>query len=229
MMAYFKADRNLNYLDKAKLICPVTNFTPLHLAIQAKNLELVNFFMDFPDIVDTVLLLEDKDENNIFHFAANTTKEIISALCVEKSVVSFTASAAASPTAASPMDESSSKSITPTEEDEVELRQKERKNRILYLINKRNKLSASPLYIACSSDKPECVKALLRFGAHLNSASSVDNNSLEELHLNVQFDPEKHLSIIDQLDVKEIKNGGTPLHWVIRTLTNFASQSFHSS
>lgn len=214
-MAYFKVDKNLNYLDREKLVCPVTNFTPLHLAIQSKNLELVNFFMDFPDIVDTVLLLEDKDDNNIFHFAANTTKEIISALCVEKPVVSFSASAA-SPTAPSapPADEKSSQSTAPSEEGEVELQRKERKNRILYLINKRNKLSASPLYIACSSDKPECVKALLRFGAHLNSASSVDNNSLEELHLNVQFDPEKHLSIIDQLDVKEIKNGGTPLHWL---------------
>lgn len=212
MMAYFKADKSLNLLDRDKLVCPVTNFTPLHLAIQAKNIELVNFFMDFPDIVNTVLLLEDKDENNIFHFAANTTKEIISALCSEKPIP--TAVSPTVPTAPPAETDSLMQSTSSNNGDEAELRQKERKDRILYLINKRNKLSASPLYIACSSDKPECVKALLRYGAHLNSASSVDNNSLEELYLNVQFDPEKHLGIIDQLDVKEIKNGGTPLHWI---------------
>lgn len=175
-------------MDKDKLVCPTTNFTPLHLAVQSKNLELVTFFMNFSDLVDLVFLLEDTDNNNVFHFAANTTKEIISALCTEK-VTSPTTTASTTDTKTQPT------------EEELKSKQKERKERIQYLINKRNKLSSSPLYIACQSDKPECVKALLRFGAHLNSASLIDNNDLE-LNMSVQFDPDKHLSIVDQLDVK---------------------------
>jgi len=198
--AYFKTDKTLNFIDKDKLVCPLTSHTPIHLAVLSKNLEIVNILMDLDFLAELIFVVEDNDGNNIFHSAANTNKDIISSLCAEKSITSPT-----SPSATSGKQ-------TPNEE-ELKLRQKERESRIQNFINKRNKLSASPLYIACQNDKPECVKVLLRYGAHLNSASLVDNNDLD-IFMSVKFDPDKHLSIIDQLDVKMFKDGGTPLFWL---------------
>lgn len=62
--------------------------------------------------------------------------------------------------------------------------------------------------MACLSDKPECVKALIQAGANVNIAArnnggKPQNGSVGEL---LDFNTNK-------LFTQDMKNGGTPLHW----------------
>lgn len=68
------------------------------------------------------------------------------------------------------------------------------------------------MHLACLSDKPDCVKALIQAGAHVNiTARNISNihrkptgnGSVAEL---LQFNTSK-------LFTQDMKHGGTPLHW----------------
>lgn len=148
----------VNYVD------PDNQMTVLQVAVKSGRLPSVIAVMSLNPKLD----LCDKDHNNVLHFAASTTKEIIQAIC--------------SPPQTSAYD-------------------------LLQLINSRNADNYSPLHLACLHDKPECVKELLKNGADVNGASIVEKTNDE-----LSYDLRKN-TVIDDLDPKDMKNGGTPLHW----------------
>ncbi|RWS27999.1 85/88 kDa calcium-independent phospholipase A2-like protein [Leptotrombidium deliense] len=78
---------------------------------------------------------------------------------------------------------------------------------ILKLINSRTLSGFTPLHLACAEDKPDCVKELLKNGADVNGASITLKSSIES---NAES---FNKQVIDQLEHKDMKNGGTPLHW----------------
>ena len=80
-------------------------------------------------------------------------------------------------------------------------------DKLINLINSGNKDNFPPLYLACHNDKPECIRELLRNGADPNGASIVEESRNEFREMN------DNKSVFDQLDTKDMKNGGTPLHW----------------
>ena len=80
-------------------------------------------------------------------------------------------------------------------------------NNLINLINSGNKDNFSPLYLSCHYDKPDCIKELLKNGADPNGASIVDRSRNEVREMN------DNKTVFDQLDTKDMKNGGTPLHW----------------
>ena len=84
----------------------------------------------------------------------------------------------------------------------------------LKCLNDHNAKGHTPLHMACLSDKPECVKALLLAGADCNISAATGNFS----------DPSrspKEPGIIgnsmhefsSKLYAQDMKYGGTPLHW----------------
>ncbi|XP_067128398.1 85/88 kDa calcium-independent phospholipase A2 [Centruroides vittatus] len=83
------------------------------------------------------------------------------------------------------------------------------------IINLRNNKGHTPLHLACLNDKPECVKELLRSGADVNIAGTDDGVPLQCAVETSSASCAKE--IIDmypnQLHAKDMKNGGTPLHW----------------
>ena len=79
--------------------------------------------------------------------------------------------------------------------------------KLINLINSRNKDNFSPLYLSCHNDKPECIIELLKNGADPNGASIADDSRNEVRELN------DHKTAYNQLETKDMKNGGTPLHW----------------
>ncbi|KAG1713900.1 85/ calcium-independent phospholipase A2 [Nymphon striatum] len=83
-------------------------------------------------------------------------------------------------------------------------------------INFANKNNETPLHLACKLDKPDCVHALLRAGADVVSPDgdcTILKSAVEEASSSrcireiVDMYP-------DQLHSHDMKNGGTPLHWV---------------
>nr|CAI5840327.1 unnamed protein product [Callosobruchus analis] len=77
-------------------------------------------------------------------------------------------------------------------------------------LNGRNKNGHTPLHIACLSDKPDCVKALLLAGADSNIAATKGDEgcTMEPSYVGnyLQNNP-------NTLYLKDVKSGGTPLHW----------------
>lgn len=73
-------------------------------------------------------------------------------------------------------------------------------------LNSRNSAGQTPLHVACQSDKPDCVKALLMIGADVNMSAteSTRNPSYVGDYLNT-----KPNSLLGE----DMKFGGTPLHW----------------
>lgn len=83
----------------------------------------------------------------------------------------------------------------------------------LRCLNARNKNGYTPLHMACLADKPDCVKALLLAGADVNITAAKSENpdspvTMEPSYVGnyVQNNPNTFYS-------KDMKNGGTPLHW----------------
>lgn len=102
-------------------------------------------------------------------------------------------------------------------------------------INVRNSEGHTPLHLACSFDKPDCVKALLAAGADANihstrlgGASSeyfaiqsiiiYYSNEVVDLFLSNGIQSTETIAVCREMDTRklatsEMKNGGTPLHW----------------
>ncbi|XP_068230482.1 85/88 kDa calcium-independent phospholipase A2 [Palaemon carinicauda] len=84
------------------------------------------------------------------------------------------------------------------------------------LLNTPNEAGKTPLHLACEADKPECVKALLCAGADVNVAATHD--SVLPIHTamaaNSTLCAKEIIAMYpNQLNVKDMKHGGTPLHW----------------
>ncbi|KAK3916057.1 85/88 kDa calcium-independent phospholipase A2 [Frankliniella fusca] len=81
-------------------------------------------------------------------------------------------------------------------------------------LNYRNSKGHTPLHMACLSDKPECVKALLLAGADCNISADTGNfldsqkPSRQPGLVSNFFEEKSH-----KLYAQDMKHGGTPLHW----------------
>ncbi|KAJ8957044.1 hypothetical protein NQ314_006603 [Rhamnusium bicolor] len=139
-----------------------SGMSPLQVAITTQNLKTVQILVSANCSLEHL----DYDGNSVFHYAASTTKEIVSVL---------------------------SQGSPPR------------------CLNARNKNGHTPLHMSCLADKPECVKALLLAGADVNiAATKADaDNIVEPSYLGnfLQVHP-------NTFYLKDIKHGGTPLHWL---------------
>jgi len=87
---------------------------------------------------------------------------------------------------------------------------------LISLLNQCNKEGNTPLHLACQADKPDIVKAMLCAGADVNTLGSVE----QELPLHTAL-KSNNVSCVkeilemypNQLHTKDMKHGGTPLHW----------------
>ncbi|KAK3863829.1 hypothetical protein Pcinc_030432 [Petrolisthes cinctipes] len=85
-----------------------------------------------------------------------------------------------------------------------------------FLLNLPNEAGKTPLHLACEGDRPECVKALLCAGADVNVAATHD--STLPIHTamaaNSSLCAKEIIAMYpNQLNVTDMKHGGTPLHW----------------
>jgi len=84
------------------------------------------------------------------------------------------------------------------------------------LLNQCNKEGNTPLHLACQADKPDIVKAMLCAGADVNTLGSVEKELPLHTALksnNVSCVKEILEMFPNQLHTKDMKHGGTPLHW----------------
>jgi len=84
------------------------------------------------------------------------------------------------------------------------------------LLNQCNKDGNTPLHVACQADKPDIVKAMLCSGADVNTLGSVDQEL--PIHAALKSNNANCVKEIlemypNQLHTKDMKHGGTPLHW----------------
>ena len=185
--------------------------TPLQVAIESQRLNVIQAILS----LSPKLNLVDNYDNNILHVAAQTNQQIITTLCIAISTRS-TLSTLQLPNANS----------NQHDDDNDELVS------LILLINTKNGNNFTPLYLACVNDKPECVKELLKNGADVNGASICDQTNIPR---DESFDLSDN-KLINKLNVKDMKNGGTPLHWcksveVIEMLVemncNLNARNFH--
>ncbi|KAM7304125.1 85/88 kDa calcium-independent phospholipase A2 [Ixodes scapularis] len=85
------------------------------------------------------------------------------------------------------------------------------------VINQVNNDGYTPLQLACLTDKPECVRELLKEGADVNSASVnlADRNNSTCLGRD-HVEQNGH-----NFQIEDMKHGGTPLHWAKTTQTTW--------
>lgn len=188
--------------DEVNAICPDTHLTPLHLAIKSGRLQTVLILLS----MNPKFNLVDKNGNNVLHLAASTSKEIISSVC--GSILASSNSTSGDSPDGQVLSSPSAAANSPRDDTEL-----------LQLINARNKDNVSPIHLACISDKPDCVKALLKNGADVNGAC-IEQTCHRMAKSNVtspggsDSSPENFdKSMMDHLDPKDMKNGGNPLHW----------------
>jgi len=84
------------------------------------------------------------------------------------------------------------------------------------LLNECNKEGNTPLHVACQADKPDIVKAMLCAGADVNTLGSIEKEL--PLHTALRSNNASCVKEIlemypNQLHTKDMKHGGTPLHW----------------
>ena len=91
---------------------------------------------------------------------------------------------------------------------------------IVKLLNTRNNNNMTPLHLACEDDKPDMVRAMLSLGADLNilaetpgESDNPDVSSKRAKQSDNSGFKEVILEFPKSLYTKDIKHGGTPLHW----------------
>ncbi|KAH1008810.1 hypothetical protein HUJ05_009332 [Dendroctonus ponderosae] len=133
--------------------------SPLQVAITTRNLKTVQLLVASNCSLEHV----DFEGNSVFHYAASSTKEIISTLA---------------------------QGSDPK------------------CLNSRNKNGYTPLHMACFTDNTDCVQALLLAGADVNKQATGDGDYTEPCYVGLflQDNP-------GTLDLEDMKNGGTPVHW----------------
>lgn len=104
------------------------------------------------------------------------------------------------------------------------------------LINSKNIDGQTPLHLACLADKPDCVKALIAAGANINLSSSDEGSIVQTAvatssacakEILTAFPNQLNAKVWEKISIrvifllcyhnfrviKDMKNGGTPLHW----------------
>lgn len=138
---------------------PQTGVSPLQVAIQTNNLRMVQMLIEAKSSLEHL----DNNRNTVYHYAATSTKDIITTLGPGLPIT----------------------------------------------LNSRNSDGHTPMHVACRSDKPDCVKALLLIGADVNIPASEGQPSSpgyvgDFLHNKPNV-----------LYPEDMKFGGTPLHWSV--------------
>ncbi|XP_033211846.1 85/88 kDa calcium-independent phospholipase A2 isoform X2 [Belonocnema kinseyi] len=138
---------------------PQTGVSPLQVAIQTNNLRMVQMLIEAKSSLEHL----DHNRNTVYHYAATSTKDIITTLGPGLPIT----------------------------------------------LNSRNSDGHTPMHVACRSDKPDCVKALLLVGADVNIPASEGQPSSpgyvgDFLHNKPNV-----------LYPEDMKFGGTPLHWSV--------------
>lgn len=191
-------------------ICDDNGKTPVHIAVESQRLSVIQAILSLSPKLDIV----DNDGNNILHLAAQTNQQIIAAICTAVNTRTI---------------EILTGGDQPESRDDL---LNNSSSTLFQMINTKNKNNFTPLYLACVKDKPECVKELLKNGADVNGASICDQNSIVR---DESFDL-SDLRLIKQLNPKDMKNGGTPLHWcksvevvemLIEMNCNLNARNFH--
>lgn len=79
------------------------------------------------------------------------------------------------------------------------------------VINNKNSFGYTPVHLACSAENHNSLKALLIAGADVNipACNSVRDYRYQALTLSVYMQDHPNF-----LNNRNIKDGGTPLHWV---------------
>ncbi|KAL1128876.1 hypothetical protein AAG570_013410 [Ranatra chinensis] len=80
-------------------------------------------------------------------------------------------------------------------------------------LNCRDATGQTPLHVACSADKPDCVKALLLCGADVNVAATRTSPGSAPVNTLPGVVGDLLHNCYNKLQAQEMKNGGTPLHW----------------
>lgn len=227
--------------EVVEMVDPDTNLTPLLVALKNGRKETIQAILNLNPRLDVT----DKDDNNVLHFAAPTSKEIISIVCNAINALSNQTLGVNSPPLAPNSPVTGVRTAgNSTFFDQTSSDPPSREETLLYrLINSRNKSNVSPLHLACISDKPDCVKELLKNGAHVNGACMASRDSSRDrtptrrrklpqipgnqngLSPNPISSPSESSPLesnnnsgfdkimIDHLNPKDMKNGGNPLHW----------------
>ncbi|CAH1794250.1 unnamed protein product [Owenia fusiformis] len=81
-------------------------------------------------------------------------------------------------------------------------------------INIANQSWETPLHVACHHDKPDCLEQMLRCGAD----PSLQPGDKYPMHFAVEANSTKCIETLcrwsaDQIHVRDVSSGGTPLHW----------------
>ncbi|OTF73258.1 heterotrimeric G protein alpha subunit B-like protein, partial [Euroglyphus maynei] len=180
--------------------------TSLQIAVETQRLNIIQAILAIPN-VQLKFDLVDHSGNNLLHVAAQTNGQIVLILCA---------------------------TIKTNQSNDL----------LMQIINAKNHDNFAPLYLACSHDKTSCVKELLKNGADVNGASIQDTHagaspdSLSSSSTSRDESPSdlNDDRLINMLNVNDMKNGGTPLHWcksseVIEILVerncNLNARNFH--
>ncbi|KAI1303564.1 85/88 kDa calcium-independent phospholipase A2 [Halotydeus destructor] len=192
---------NKPLVTDVNVVCPDTQQVPLHLAVKNGKMQIVQFILSLGPKFDLV----DNLGNNVLHHAAGTSREIIATIC--NAIQTATTSSDTGVASTNDTPDSREQSPAPI-------------SQLVRLINARNSEAASPLHLACLADKPDCVKELLKNGAEVNGACIEDSHGATRSTASSPVDTSpdnvnKSIDklMVDQLDHKDMKNGGNPLHW----------------
>uniref|UniRef100_A0A336LZK7 phospholipase A2 n=1 Tax=Culicoides sonorensis TaxID=179676 RepID=A0A336LZK7_CULSO len=88
----------------------------------------------------------------------------------------------------------------------------------LSTLNQLNSDGYTPLHLACSKDKPDCVTALLLAGADVNVTAKLHKQNTVNANLQPSNKPKSFVADLlksnkNEIFSEDMKFGGTPLHW----------------
>ena len=112
----------------------IAGVTPLMLAVKKENLVTTKYLLGKKAATND----HDNEKNTVYHYAANTNKDIIEAVCSNLEETRVAAKYSKS--------DSDQTSLVPPSAQ---------------ILNVPNLEGNTPLHIACLNDKPDCVHALL--------------------------------------------------------------------
>ena len=115
----------------------IPGITPLMVAIKKENVYMTRYLLSKKANTNT----QDNNKNSIYHFAANTNKEMIEIVCAHLE------------------DTRTSAKYSKAGGDEPDSARLESPS--VRILNEPNEEGNTPLHIACLNDKPDCVHALL--------------------------------------------------------------------
>ncbi|XP_024082546.1 85/88 kDa calcium-independent phospholipase A2 isoform X2 [Cimex lectularius] len=81
------------------------------------------------------------------------------------------------------------------------------------VLSLRNIYGSTALHVACRSDKPDCVTALISNGLDVNISATSSTVSTSSPYYTAGIIGDFSKEFPNKLKTEEMKNGGTPIHW----------------